>query len=642
MSGHPPADDARTAAHPTHRYRRYLLLWVDLLVLSWRRAPVLTAMQFVIPAGMAAAVVGGALALRVAVDAMIRGDVGSAVAGAAGAGLAGAAGIVLGALDSHTAGILIGKVAVLDLNPRIHRDITTLDGLEHLERTDVADRLTLVRNAGWEIVLSLWSANGVLFAVLELTVMLLLLGTVNPWLLWLLAFAAVPLWFDQRGNNAIIRADLATAEPFRRQRHLFDLATDPAGGKEIRVAGAGAAVARRQAAAWDEAMRVRCRAHLVAAGWRTAGWLLFTTGFGAALALVVYQAARGTGSAGDLVLAVTVAAALRQSVHTGVRYTTNVASAGRVIEPYLWLRDYVRAERERTGGSAPAPERLRHGITFEGVGYHYPGATGPALAGVSVHLPAGAVVALVGEYGSGKTTVVKLLGKMYRPDSGRILVDGVPLDEVATRPWRARISATFQDFGRFPTRFAENVGLGDLPRIEDRERITAAVREVDATGLVDRLPDGLETELDAAFGGVDLSEGQWQKTALARAAMRPAPLLFLLDEPTASLDAPSEQEIFDRQMERSRRAAARTNAVTVIVSHRFSTVTGADLILTLHRGRLVEVGTHQELLAVPGGRYATLYRIQAEAYAREGRRAAALPDGPGPGGAEPGSHVPGD
>ncbi|MFC8848849.1 MULTISPECIES: ABC transporter ATP-binding protein [unclassified Micromonospora] len=607
-----PGVDTRPA-----RRRRYLRLWAELLALSWRRAPVLTAMQFVIPAAMAAAVTGGALALKVAVDAMIRGDAGSAVAGAVGAGLAGAAGIALGALDSHTAGILIGKVAVLDLNPRIHRDITTLDGLEHLERGDFQDRLTLVRNAGWEIVLSLWSANGVVFAVLELTVMLLLLGTVNPWLLWLLAFAAVPLWFDQRGNNAVIRAALATAAPVRRQRHLFDLATDPAGGKEIRVAGAGDAVARRQAAAWDEAMRLRFRAQLVAAGWRMAGWLLFTAGFGAALALVVHQAARGAGSAGDLVLAVTVAAALRQSVYTGVRYTTNVAAAGRVIEPYLWLRDYVRAERDRARacGSVPPPARLRHGITLDRVGYRYPGTTGPALAEVSVHLPAGSVVALVGEYGSGKTTLVKLLGKLYRPDSGRILVDGVPLDELDTPAWRSRISATFQDFGRFPTTFAENVGLGDLPRLADRERIAAAVREVDAAALVDRLPDGPDTELDAASGGVDLSEGQWQKTALARAAMRPEPLLFLLDEPTASLDAPSEQEIFDRQLERSRRCAAATNAVTVIVSHRFSTVTGADLILTLHRGRLVEAGSHRELLAVPGGRYAALYRIQAEAYA---------------------------
>ncbi|TDC84551.1 ABC transporter ATP-binding protein [Micromonospora sp. KC606] len=609
----------RATGHPAPvtrplRPNRYLLLWAELLAVSWRRAPLLTAMQFVIPAGMAAAVVGGALALRVTVDAVIRGDAGSAVTGAAGAGLAGAAGIVLGALDSHTAGILIGKVAALDLGPRIHRDITTLDGLEHLERSDFQDRLTLVRNAGWEIVLSLWSANGVLFAVLELTVMLLLLGTVNPWLLWLLAFAAVPLWFDQRGNNAIIRADLAAAEPIRRQRHLFDLATDPAGGKDIRIAGAGTELANRQAAAWDEAMRLRLRAQLVAAGWRLAGWLLFTAGFGAALALVVHQATRGAGSGGDLVLAITVAAALRQSVYTGVRYTTNVASAGRVIDPYLWLRDYVRAQRNQAGATVPAPPRLRHGITLDRVGFRYPGATGPALADISVHLPAGSVVALVGEYGSGKTTLVKLLGKLYRPDTGRILVDGVPLDELETGIWRSRISATFQDFGRFPTRFAENVGVGDLPRLPDRERIAAAVREVDATGLVDRLPDGLDTELDAAFGGVDLSEGQWQKTALARAAMRPEPLLVLLDEPTASLDAPSEQEIFDRQMERSRRSAAGTNAVTVIVSHRFSTVTGADLILTLHRGRLVEAGSHRELMGIPDGRYAALYRIQAEAY----------------------------
>lgn len=222
-------------------------------------------------------------------------------------------------------------------------------------------------------------------------------------------------------------------------------------------------------------------------------------------------------------------------------------------------------------------------------------------------------MAVVGEYGSGKTTLVKLLAKFYRPDSGRITVDGYDLATLDTDAWRARISAAFQDFGRFRTVFAETVGLGDLPHKDEPSRIAEAVAAADAESVVGSLPEGLDTRLGRELGGVDLSEGQWQKTALARAAMRQSPLLFVLDEPTASLDAPSEEEIFQRYMDRARSLAARTGAVTVIVSHRFSTLSGADLILVLDRGRLAEQGTHEELLAL-GGRYADLYGIQATAY----------------------------
>jgi ATP-binding cassette subfamily B protein len=233
---------------------------------------------------------------------------------------------------------------------------------------------------------------------------------------------------------------------------------------------------------------------------------------------------------------------------------------------------------------------------------------------VSVRIPAGAVVAIVGEYGSGKTTLVKLLAKFYRPDTGRITLDGVDLADLDTADWRSRVSAAFQDFGRLETTFAEGIGLGDLPHLTDRERITRAVRDADASALVERLPQGLDTQLGRELGGVDLSEGQWQRVALARAVMRDEPLLFALDEPTASLDAPSEHAIFERQMARARRLAERTGAITVIVSHRFSTVTGADLILVLDNGRLIESGTHAELSALDGGRYADLYGIQAAAY----------------------------
>jgi len=175
------------------------------------------------------------------------------------------------------------------------------------------------------------------------------------------------------------------------------------------------------------------------------------------------------------------------------------------------------------------------------------------------------------------------------------------------------MAVAFQDFGRYQIQFGETVGLGDLPHIEDGDRVREAVLAADAASLLDRLPQGMATPLGTRFGGVDLSEGQWQKTALARACMRPGPLLFVLDEPTASLDAPSERAIFERYMQRAKELAAHAGAVTVIVSHRFSTVAGADLILVMEGGRLVEVGSHDTLLA-KGGAYAELHGISSHAY----------------------------
>ncbi|NUP51162.1 MAG: ABC transporter ATP-binding protein [Catenulispora sp.] len=560
-----------------------------------------------------AALAGTALSLRWTVNATIHGHAGQAAAAAALTAFAYAVNVVLADII-RTPIPLIEQPAIRDLSPRVLSDLAAVESLDHLERSDVLDRVAILRRASWMIMAGFWSSIGAAFALAQLGVTLLLLGTVSPWLLLLLVFAAVPLWCDRRGSRAVAEADLKTAETFRLQQHLFELATKPAPGKEIRVAGSAAEIVRLQEQAWQQTMTGRARAWAVGAGWKFGGWLVFTLGFGAGLALVIDRAAGAAGGVGDLVMAVTVAANLRNTLHGAVTTTAGVAQVSRYVEPLFWMRDHLAEDRARRTGTLAAPPVLKDGITFHDVGYSYPGTGRRALDGISVHLPAGSVVAVVGEYGSGKTTLVKLLAKFYRADSGRVTVDGVDLADLETKGWRSRVSAAFQDFGRFATTFGENVGLGDLPHLDDRERVAAAVAEADADRVLRRLPDGYDTLLGRTVGGLELSEGQWQKTALARASMRPEPLLFILDEPTASLDAPSEQEIFQRHMARARELGARTGAVTVIVSHRFSTVTGADLILVLDKGRLTEAGPHEELMALDG-RYADLYGIQADAYA---------------------------
>ncbi|GGM92427.1 ABC transporter permease [Thermopolyspora flexuosa] len=596
--------------------RRYLGLWAELFLLSLRRRPLLTAAALAVIVGNVVAMAVCAPALRATVDAMVAGEAPGAVTAAAVAAVAYAAYLVLQDVSGLLRSTVVDRIGRLDLHPKVYRDIAGLDGIEHLERSDFLDRVALVRASPGRIVAGLWNAIMAVANAAKLVVTLLLLGTVSPWLLPLLLFAAAPVWCDHRGQRVVRRVELETAEDLRLEQHLADLAVGAASGKEIRVAGAGPELVRRQAEAWQRATGRRVRAHAVAATWRFAGWLVFVTGFIGGLALVAYRTAQGEGTVGDLVLAVTVAATLRQTVQSTVTSTTETAGAARLLDSFLWLRDYAATQRAIASGTIEPPPTLRTGIVLESVSHTYPGTDRPALRDISATLPAGAVVAIVGEYGSGKTTLVKLLTKLYRQDSGRILVDCIDLNDLSTHGWRARTSAAFQDFGRFHTTFAETVGLGDLPHLTDRTRIERAVREADAQDLVAALPDGLDTRLGTELGGVDLSEGQWQRTALARASMRDNPLLFVLDEPTASLDAPSEQAIFERYMARARTLSRATGAVTVIVSHRFSTVTGADLILVLHRGRLVESGTHDELMAL-GGRYADLYTIQATAYAKE-------------------------
>jgi ATP-binding cassette subfamily B protein len=235
------------------------------------------------------------------------------------------------------------------------------------------------------------------------------------------------------------------------------------------------------------------------------------------------------------------------------------------------------------------------------------------LQDVTLLLPARAVVAVVGENGAGKSTLVKLLSKFYEPTSGRILVEGVDLARIPAEEWRSRLSGAYQDFFRFELPARQAVGVGDLPRLDDEPAVRAAVDRAGADDVVDQLASGLRTQLGPAWPqGVEVSFGQWQKLALARGFMRDEPLVLVLDEPTAALDSETEHALFERYAAGARSDTG-TGRITVLVSHRFSTVRTADLIVVLDGARVVEVGSHDELLAL-GGQYSELYAIQAAAY----------------------------
>src|SRR5258706_3604789 len=254
-----------------------------------------------------------------------------------------------------------------------------------------------------------------------------------------------------------------------------------------------------------------------------------------------------------------------------------------------WLEDYAASLVAHA--DLPVPLELHEGIRLDHVSFAYPGTDRLVLQDVSLALPAGAVVAIVGENGAGKTTLVKLLAKLYEPTLGAIFVDGQPVARMRADEWRERLAGAFQDFFRFELRARHSVGVGDVPRLDDEPAVVRAVDRAGADDVVAGLTAGLETQLGPTWpGGVEVSFGQWQKLALARGFMRDQPLLLVLDEPTAALDAETEHALFERYAVAAK-AGRNTGRLTILVSHRFSTVRMAELIVVIDGARLVEVCT---------------------------------------------------
>jgi len=349
----------------------------------------------------------------------------------------------------------------------------------------------------------------------------------------------------------------------------------------------------------------------VSAFWNSLGWAVFGIGYAGSIVFVVSYLHSPPAS-----VLLVLAAGSRLSGYVGgtvgeISFLTGTWLDG--SRRLAWLEDYAAAVASTA--DLDAPTNVNRGIRFEHVTFAYPGSDRAVLDNLDLTLPAGAVIAIVGENGAGKTTLVKLLAKMYAPTSGRITVDDMDLARIDDVAWRERLAGAFQDFFRFEFLVQQTVGVGDVPRIESRPAVTAALHRGGATEVVDRMPTGLSTQLGPTWpSGVDLSFGQWQKFALARGFMRESPLLVVLDEPTAALDAETEHALFETFADAARHTERDySGRITILVSHRFSTVRMADLIVVLDGAHAVEIGTHAELLA-RRGKYAELYEIQAASY----------------------------
>jgi ATP-binding cassette subfamily B protein len=494
--------------------------------------------------------------------------------------------------------------------------------IDHLDRPDVADTVALVRDS---LLATTRSLDGVLQLaglLLQMIVTIVLLVLISPLFAVLPLCAVVPVILERTAQSTVESARERTAERLRLAKHLLELATSTGPVSELRLSGAEDEILRRQRAAWDEVTTAMWRAQLKASVYRALGQGCFALGYGGATVLELYGALRGRASVGDLVLVITLAVQVSVQVSGALGVLSLLQVAARTTDRIGELRAVVAAAPASCACAAvpdatdPAgvPDRLACGITLEDVSFTYPGTKRPVLSGVCMHIPPGSVLALVGENGAGKSTLVKLLCGLYQPTSGRILIDGQDLAGFDPARWRSRVATLFQDFHRIELTLGESIGHGDITRARDTEAVRAAAQAARADRVLHAVPGGLTGYLGHSYcDGTELSGGQWQTVGLARTLMRQHPLLLILDEPAAALDASAEHDLFERYASSATQAGREDGGITVLISHRFSTVRMAGLIAVLDHGQLTECGTHRELMTARG-LYAELFTLQARAY----------------------------
>jgi len=492
------------------------------------------------------------------------------------------------------------------VNVMILEKALTLE-LQHFEDSEFYDKLTRARREASTRPLSLVTRT---FGLVQNGISLASYGVVlahfSPWAVAVLLLAGLPAFVaEAKFSGDAFRLFRWRSPETRMQIYLETVIAREDHAKEVMLYRLGPRLLERyrdifrRLYAQDRALTVRRDL------WGLALGSIATAALYAAYAWIAVTAVRRIITVGQMTMYV---ALFRQGQ---AAVSAMLAAVGGMYEDNLYLStlyEYLETEVPAPGGAAVRGPHPEDGVRFEDVSFTYPGAEQPALEHISLHLTPGSSLALVGENGSGKTTLIKLLTRLYAPSAGRILLDGQDLAEWDERALRERIGVIFQDFARYQMLVGENVGAGDERFFEDETRWRAAADKGRASEFIDTLPAGYHTQLGKWFrDGRELSGGQWQKIALSRAFMRTRADILVLDEPTAAMDAQAEAEVFEhfRQLARER--------ITILISHRFSTVRMADQIAVLNRGRIVECGSHEELMRLEG-RYAHLFTLQARGY----------------------------
>ncbi len=501
---------------------------------------------------------------------------------------------------------LLGDLVANDSSVRIMRHAATLD-LYQFESPAFYDKLERARTQtmGRTVLMSL-----VFSQVQDLISILFLVGGLtafNPWLLVLLFVAVIPSFLGETHFNQRTYSLTRSWTPERRELdYLRYIGASDTTVKETKMFGLEGFITERFKNISDRYYAANRKLTFQRAGWGSLFSLLAMSSYYLAYVFIVWQAVVGAITIGTLTF---LAGSFQrmQGLLQGI-----MSRFSRLAETALYLQDFFDflaltplVDLKKATRKVPRP--IREGFVFENVSFQYPGSEQYAIRNLSFTLRPDEKLALVGENGAGKTTVVKLLAHLYEPTEGRILLDGVDLREYDPENLRREIGIIFQDYFRFMFTASENIAVGNIPERDNRPRIVEAADKSLADTVIESLPKGYDQMLGKRFAdGVELSGGQWQKIALARAYMRDAQLV-ILDEPTASLDARAEHEVFLRFAELMKGKAA------VLISHRFSTVRMADHIMFLENGQLLEIGSHEELLK-KGGKYAELFRLQAKGY----------------------------
>jgi ATP-binding cassette, subfamily B, bacterial len=479
--------------------------------------------------------------------------------------------------------------------------------LTDFEDSEFYDRMTRARREASSRPLSLIRR---LYGLLQNSVSLVVYGsllvTFSPWIAVALLVAALPVFvIETHFSSDAFRLFRWRAPETRRQAYLETLLAREDNAKEVQLFGLGPEFLRRYRAIFVQLFKEDSTLTLRRGAWGFAMGVLSTLAFYGAYAWIVLVTVSGRFTLGDMTMYLLI---FKQGQSALASMLTAI---GGMYEDNLYLSnlyEYLDHPSSVAAGGAQAGPTPGDGIRFEGVAFRYPGAASDALAGIDLHIRPGHKVALVGENGAGKTTLIKLLTRLYSPTTGRILLDGLDTQLWDPTALRRRIGVIFQDFIHYQLLAGENIGAGDVDALEDRARWKEAAVMGMADRVIEPLPHAYETQLGRWFkDGQELSVGQWQKIALARAFMRRDADILVLDEPTAAMDAEAESEVFQRFRALS---AARMG---IVISHRFSTVRMADEIVVLNHGRIVERGGHDELIKLDG-RYARLFHLQADGY----------------------------
>ena len=492
------------------------------------------------------------------------------------------------------------------VNVMILEKALTLE-LAQFEDSEFYDKLTRARREASVRPLSLVMRS---FGLAQNAVSLLSYGVLlvkfSPWALALLVAAGLPSFLaEAKFSGDAFRLFRWRSPETRMQMYLETVLAREDHAKEVKLFGLGRRLLERYRSIFERLYREDRALTIRRDSWGFGLGLLGTATLYGAYAWIAVSAVRGLISLGQMTMYV----ALFRQGQSAV--SASLAAISGMYEDNLYLStlyDYLETPVPPVSGAATRGPDPADGVRFEQVSFSYPGATEPALEDVSLHLRPGTSLALVGENGSGKTTLIKLLTRLYAPTAGRILLDGRDLREWDPEALRSRVGVIFQDFARYQMQVGENVGAGDETHFEDEARWREAATKGQAAAFIEQLPAGYNTQLGKWFkDGRELSGGQWQKIALSRAFMRTGADILVLDEPTAAMDARAEAEVF----EHFRNLAS--DRITILISHRFSTVRMADQIAVLDRGRVVEHGSHEQLMAM-GGTYAGLFALQARGY----------------------------